>query len=111
MNVQDLSYGLIQVIEERNKQKEKGYNENHDINFNKFNQLPHVVSILIIPDGNMNDSMIQTFSLQGTEVEGWDNQLILTYLKLDYKDRIKIAAALLVAELEKLQRIEDISKL
>jgi hypothetical protein len=95
---------IASVLEERGKALNKGFDIMHDFRINKNKQLATVAGILI-EEGIMRESLLKTFSYQGTIVENWDNQVILKYLKLPYEDRVKIAAGMLVGELDRLDFI------
>ena len=93
---------IASILEERGKALNKGFDVMHDFRVNKNKQLSKVAELLLRTD---NNDLKINFSFQGNIIENWDNQVILKYLKLPYEDRVRIAAGMLVGELDRLDFI------
>lgn len=90
----------INLVEtERVKQINLGYTIDHDKKVNYKRQLAQAASWIVQYDDENFDKELSEI----VKPDGWDLKYWLRLCQKPYKDRVKIAAALLVAELERIE--------
>lgn len=101
--------GTNLVIAERNKQLAKGRTIESDKEYNDRGQIPSVVKLLLINGLDKNQENFEEVICFLVETEKeynphlrWDTEILLDYMRKSYKERVKIAGALCIAELDRL---------
>lgn len=84
--------GLDAVLTERFKQIEKGYTPEHDFKKNHQGELKTAAINLLHPDIHFRMDRVPAT---------WDKEIWWKYCIKAYKDRLKIAAAWIIAELDR----------
>lgn len=92
--MEDNKTGIESIAVERADQQKKGYTINHDVMFNKNDELITAVFGLINHKyGEMPDA--------------WSDHAINKMLSKPYKERLVIAGALIAAEIDRLNYLEN----
>lgn len=93
--------GIELIVQERNEQLEKhGRTIEADLKFNGHGQLSEAASILTATD--LHPSEAKAYCPSGWDIDGFEYMM-----SKPYKQRLIIAGALIAAEIDRLQRIEE----
>ena len=87
------------VKKEREKQVELGYTNQYNKDINRKMQMSQAASWIVQYDYENFDKELSEI----VKPDGWDLKYWLMLCQKPYKDRVRIAAALLVAEMERIE--------
>lgn len=97
----DYSISVQEVVNERQHQLDKGRTPSYDAYVNQEEQLGLAASFLAHPDPNQDVELIDAFRPKGWYPDGWRK-----LCQKPYEERLKIAAALCLAEMDRLRFIK-----
>lgn len=98
---------IQQIAQEREEQIYKHlFSIDDDAINNQINQLSRAASALLLPDLDRHDSKF----LNALCPQGWDAYIWHKMCKKSYKERLVIAGALIVAELDRLDYMSELEK-
>ena len=96
---EEMAKQLDLVQREREKQVSIGYTNEYNKSVNKEEQMAKAASWIVQYDDENYDAELSEI----VKPEGWDLTYWMRLCKKPYKDRVRIGAALLVAELERIE--------
>ena len=96
---EEMAKQLDLVEREREKQVELGYTNQYNKYINRKMQMSQAASWIVQYDDENFDRELSEI----VKPDGWDLKYWLRLCQKPYKDRVRIAAALLVAELERIE--------
>lgn len=101
--------GIELITEERQKQIDKhGFTAEHHANNPQWyeeNQLSHASELLLHPD---TEDLVRPMALKGTFYPtNWNKEWFVNLMNKSEKERLIIAGALIAAELDRLEYIEN----
>ena len=93
-----MNSGIALIAKERQEQIEKhGRTVDHDLKVNDNEQLARAAGHLIAAEWN------EGMNIDYVTPDGWDKEIFLRMMNKPYQERLKIAGALIAAELDRLQ--------
>ena len=96
---EEMAKQLDLVQREREKQVELGYTNQYNKDINRKMQMSQAASWIVQYDDENFDKELSEL----VKPEGWDLKYWLSLCQKPYKERLKIAAALIIAEMERVE--------